>query len=281
MRMKSLGLLLVGVALVGAGVGWGMARTHRPTAEAPRAAASPATSWDDTGVQTIRFFRDPTPAPAFTLKDLDGRPITSADLRGKVTLINFWATWCGPCRAEIPDLIALQQKYRDQLQIIGISEDEGPVSEVRQFVAAHKMNYRVAMTTPEIERGFPGIVSIPTTYVIDRDGRVAMRHAGMLNPRLTEAETRSLAGLSVDAKVERVDRVQRAQLENGAQATKIPGVDLSGLSTEQRSTALQRLNAEACTCGCDLSVAKCRIDDPNCGVSLPLAKAMVNQIAKR
>jgi cytochrome c biogenesis protein CcmG/thiol:disulfide interchange protein DsbE len=273
-------LLFVGLALVGAGAGWAVGRGHR--AEPPARAAAAATD-DESGpaVATIRFFKDPAAAPAFTLKDLDGRPITSADLRGKVTLINFWATWCGPCRAEIPALIALQNKYRDQLQIIGISEDEGPVSEVRQFVAAHGMNYRVAMTTAEIERGFPGIVSIPTTYVIDRDGRVAMRHAGMLNARLTEAETRSLAGLPVEAKVERVDRVQKAQLENGAQATKIPGVDLATLSTEQRATALQRLNAEACTCGCDLSVAKCRIDDPNCGVSLPLAKAMVNQIVKR
>jgi thiol-disulfide isomerase/thioredoxin len=278
--MKPVALLFGGVALLGVGAGWAVVRAHRgeplaPTTTVSRDAADGAT------VQTIRFFKDPAAAPAFTLKDLDGRAITPADLRGKVTLINFWATWCGPCRAEIPDLIALQHKYRDQLQIIGISEDEGPVDEVKQFVAAHKMNYRVAMTTPEIERDFPGIVSIPTTYVIDRDGRVVMRHAGMLNPALTEAETRSLAGLQVDVKVERVDRVQKAQLENGAQATKIPGVDLAALTAEQRATALQRLNAEGCTCGCDLSVAKCRIDDPNCGVSLPLAKAMVNQIVKR
>ncbi len=108
-----------------------------------------------------------------------------------------------------------------------------------------------------------------------------MRHAGTLNAALTEAETRSLAGLPVDARVERVDRMQKAQLENGAQAMSIPGIDLAKLTREQRAAALQRLNSEGCTCGCDLSVAKCRIDDPSCGVSLPLAKAMVNQIAKR
>jgi cytochrome c biogenesis protein CcmG/thiol:disulfide interchange protein DsbE len=277
--MKPVALLVAGLALVGVGAGWAMKNAHR--AEPPAAVAEPSQAYDGAAVQTIRFFRDPAPAPVFTVQDLDGRTITAADLRGKVTLINFWATWCGPCRAEIPALIALQNKYRNELQIIGISEDEGPAAQVRQFVAANRMNYRIAMTTPEIERGFPGIVSIPTTYVIDREGRVAMRHAGMLNPALTEVEMRSLAGLPVTAKVEQVDRVQKAQLENGAQATKIPGVDLAALTSEQRATALQRLNSEGCTCGCDLSVAKCRIDDPNCAVSLPLAKAMVNQIAKR
>jgi hypothetical protein len=152
---------------------------------------------------------------------------------------------------------------------------------VKQFVSANRMNYTVAMTTPEIERLFPGINSLPTTFIIDRDGRIVMRHTGTLNAALTEAETRSLAGLPVDAKVEQVDRMQKAQLENGAQATSIPGIDLAALTREQRAAALQRLNSEGCTCGCDLSVAKCRIDDPSCGVSLPLAKAMVNQIAKR
>jgi hypothetical protein len=128
---------------------------------------------------------------------------------------------------------------------------------------------------------FPGITALPTTYVVNREGRVVMRHAGTLNPALTEAEVRSLAGLPVNAKVEQVDRIQKAQLENGAQATSIPGIDLASLTREQRAAALKRLNEEGCTCGCDLSVAKCRIDDPTCGVSLPLAKAMVNQIVKR
>jgi len=89
-----------------------------------RAAAAPAEAPDAEPV-TLRFFRNPAPAPAFIARDLDGREISTASLRGKVVLLNFWATWCPPCRAEIPDLIALQEKYRDQLQIIGISEDEG------------------------------------------------------------------------------------------------------------------------------------------------------------
>ena len=75
---------------------------------------------------TLRFFRNPATAPAFTVRDLDGREISSASWRGKVVILNFWATWCPPCRAEIPDLVALQDKYRDRLVVIGISEDEAP-----------------------------------------------------------------------------------------------------------------------------------------------------------
>jgi thiol-disulfide isomerase/thioredoxin len=277
--MKPARLLLLGLLLIAAGAGWALVRAHNAAPFAPEASAAPSRS--AAAVGTIRFFRDPVEVPTFTLRDLDGRTVSAADLRGKVTIINFWATWCGPCRIEIPDLIALQNKYRTQLQVVGISEDEIPADQVKRFVVANKMNYPIAMTTPAIEQAFPGITALPTTYIVDRDGRIVMRHSGTLNPALTEAETRSLAGLPVAAKIERVDRMQKAQLENGAQATSIPGVDLAKLTREQRAAALQRLNSEGCTCGCDLSVAKCRIDDPTCGVSLPLARAMVNQIARR
>ena len=76
------------------------------------------------------------------VRDLDGREISTASLRGKVVIVNFWATWCGPCRAEIPDLVALQDKYRDTLQVIGISEDEAGVEVVRRFAAEHQVNSR-------------------------------------------------------------------------------------------------------------------------------------------
>jgi thiol-disulfide isomerase/thioredoxin len=274
--VKAATLFVVGLMLVAVGAGWALLRAHNPARPAIVESAAPASA-----VRTVRFFRDPVEVPAFTLRDLDGRTISAADLRGKVVIINFWATWCGPCRMEIPDLIALQKKYPKELQVVGISEDEIPADQVKQFVAANHMNYSVAMTTPEIERLFPGINALPTTYIVNRDGRVVMRHAGTLNAALTEAETRALAGLPIDAKVEQVDRMQKAELENGAQATSIPGIDLASLTREQRAAALQRLNSEGCTCGCDLSIAKCRIDDPSCGVSLPLAKAMVNQIVKR
>jgi hypothetical protein len=104
------------------------------------------------------------------------------------------------------------------------------------------------------------------------------KHVGMLQRAVTEAETRALADLPVQASIEYVDQTQGLKLENGAQATNIPGVDLTKLTTEKRTEVLQKLNSQACTCGCDLTVARCRVDDPNCGVSLPLAKQIVQQL---
>jgi len=267
--------MLIGVLLVAVGGGWAVARARMGDgASSPAGPAASAAPTAPGGAPTVKLFRDPADVPSFTLKALDGRTISSAAFRGKVTIVNFWATWCGPCRAEIPDLIALQKKYPDQLQVIGISEDEIAAGEVKRFVDAHGMNYPVAMTSHDVERLFPGINALPTSYIVDRDGKVVQRHQGMLNAAVTEAETRVLAGLPSDSRVERVDRIQKANLENGAHATSIPGVDLSKLTPEKRSAALERLNSEGCTCGCDLSLARCRIEDPSCGVSLPLAKAI-------
>ena len=230
---------------------------------------------------TLRFYRNPAVAPAFAARDLDGREVSLAALRGKVVIINFWATWCGPCRAEIPDLIALQEKYRDSLQVIGISQDEVPVDLVRKFAVDHRMNYPVVMSSPEIEHLFPGVNALPTSFVVDRQSRIVQKHVGMLTASLTERETRALAGLSVNAAIEEVDQTQGLKLENGAQAMTIPGVDLAAFDVAKRTEALQKLNSQPCTCGCDLTVARCRVDDPSCGVSLPLARQIVKQIADR
>jgi len=230
---------------------------------------------------TLRFFRNPAAAPVVAMRDLDGREVSLASLRGKVVLVNFWATWCGPCRAEIPDLVALQEKYRDRLQVIGISQDEVPVDLVRRFAADHRMNYPVVMSTPEIEKLFPGVNALPTSFIVDRESRIVQKHVGMLTASLTEQETRALAGLPVNASIEEVDQAQGLKLENGAQAMAIPGIDLSRFDVAKRTEALQKLNSQPCTCGCDLTVARCRVDDPSCGVSLPLARQIVQQIASQ
>ena len=227
---------------------------------------------------TLRFFRDPAAVAAITVTDLDGRSISSNDWRGKVTIVNFWATWCPPCRAEIPDLVALQKKYGDRLQVIGVSQDEGPIEPVKRFAAEQHMNYPIVMMTPELDQRFPGIHALPTSFVLDREVRVVQKHVGMLNATLTEQETRSLAGLPVNASIEQVERSQLARLDNAAQATDIPGVDLTRLSPARRTAALQKLNTDACTCGCENTLAKCRIDDPKCATSLPLAQRVVQDI---
>jgi thiol-disulfide isomerase/thioredoxin len=228
---------------------------------------------------TLRFFRNPAAAPAFVARDLDGREISAASLRGKVVIVNFWATWCPPCRAEIPDLVALQEKYRDHLQVIGVSEDETSPDVVRRWADEHKINYPVVMLTPELEKMFPGISALPTSFIVDKESRIVQKHVGMLSARTTEYEARALAGLPVNASIEHVDQTQGLKLENGAQLMSIPGVDLAALPPAKRTEALQKLNSQSCTCGCDLTLAKCRVDDPSCGVSLPLAREIVKQIA--
>ena len=229
---------------------------------------------------TLHFFRNPSVVPAFTARDLDGRTMSSADWRGKVILVNFWATWCPPCRAEIPALIALQEKYRDRLQIIGVSEDEGSPDLVRRFVADQHMNYPVVMNTPELGKLFPGVAALPTSFVLDREARLVQKHVGLLQPILTEQETRALAGLAVNASIEEIDRSQGLKLENAARVLDIPGIEIRKLPADRRVAVVQKLNTESCTCGCDLTVAKCRVDDPNCGISLPIARRIVEEIGQ-
>jgi len=269
--------LLLAIALGGAALVWTATRYARAV-EPDRAEAS-----EPTGERvTLRFFRNPAAAPQLVARDLDGHELSIASLRGKVVIINFWATWCGPCRAEIPDLVALQDKYRDRLQVIGISEDESPPDVVRRFAARYNVNYPVVMMTAEIEKLFPGVGALPTSFIVDRESRIVQKHVGMLRAAITELETRSLAGLTVNASIEEVDQSQglKLALDNGAQAMTIPGVDLAALPVAKRIDALQKLNGQPCTCGCDLTVAKCRVDDPTCGVSLPLARQIVKAVSE-
>ena len=271
---RALGVLSV-VMLVAAV--WAAARVGRRL-DGPAEESAAATDSANSPI-ALQFYRDPTPVPAITMTDLDGHTLSSASWRGKVVIVNFWATWCGPCRAEIPDLVALQTKYRDRLQIIGVSEDDDPPETVRKSAAQLKVNYPVVMSTPELRKVFTGVSALPTSFIVDREARVVQRHVGMLVAATTEAETRSLAGLAVNASIELVEKDKPAKLANAAQATTIPGVDLGALSKERRVAALTKLNEEPCTCGCNLTVARCRVDDPTCPVSLPRAKEIVAGIS--
>jgi thiol-disulfide isomerase/thioredoxin len=230
---------------------------------------------------TLRLFRDPAPVPRFTVTDLDGNTTASDEWRGKVVYVNFWATWCPPCRAEIPDLVALQDKYRVKIVVVGVSDDEGPTATVRQFAESYHVNYPIVMNTPELRKIFKGIVALPTTFVIDPEGRLVQKHVGQLQPKRTEAEARFLAGLDTNVKVERVDDSDKVRLANAAEAKTIPGLDLTTLNETQRKAAVQELIASDCTCGCGLTLAVCRLDDPDCPVSLPLARAVVAKHAPR
>ena len=116
------------------------------------------------------------PAPKFSLKDLSGNAVTLDGLRGKVLVLNFWATWCPPCRTEIPDFVEFYNANKSKgLEILGVSVDTDTASGVPAFVRNNKMSYPVAMMTEKILRDYGPIDSIPTTFIIDKAGRV--RHA--------------------------------------------------------------------------------------------------------
>ena len=278
---KSLGLVgVISVVALVAAV-WMVARPSRGPA-LPQAGAADVTAAPGGEKVSLQFYRDPSAIGDVTMTDVDGKVISSASWKDKVVIVNFWATWCPPCRAEIPDLVALQEKYRDRLVIIGISDDDDPPATVKKWAMDHKMNYPIVMSTPELRKVFTGVTALPTSFIVNRESRVVMRHVGMLTSTTTEAETRHLAGLPVNVDVEEIDKDKvppPAKLANAAQTTEIPGVDLKALPKEKRIAAIQKLNDEGCTCGCNLTVARCRVDDPSCPVSLPRAKELVAAIS--
>jgi thiol-disulfide isomerase/thioredoxin len=216
----------------------------------------------------IRFVRNPDPAPDFKLTALDGKPVTLAGAHGKVILLNFWATWCGPCRAEIPDLVELQNKYKDRLQILGLVVDDDDPDAIKEFTEKFGINYPVALASDEIRMQYGGIAALPTSFVLDAEGRIVQKHEGLRDPILYETEIRSLLGLPIgNVKVETFEDTGQIFLKNAERASELPGVDLSKLSPEQKTVALHKFNAETCTCGCKYTLAQCRIYDRNCQIS--------------
>lgn len=132
-------------------------------------------------------------APVLVLKDLRGRALRLSDYKGKVVVLNFWATWCPPCRAEMPDLIRMQREYRSQgLQVVGITYPPEEIAEVRQFVRKLGVNYPIALGTIETKSLFDETETLPLTIVIDREGKVRQRIEGILLPQEFEQKIRPL-----------------------------------------------------------------------------------------
>ena len=135
-------------------------------------------------------FRPGQLAPSFSLRDVNGRPLSLPDYRGRVVLLNFWATWCEPCRHEIPEFIQLQKDSSD-LQILGISLDDS-AEPVRTFYNDFRMNYPVAVGDAALARQYGGVLGLPITFMIRCDGRVAAKHVGEVNISEIKDEINSL-----------------------------------------------------------------------------------------
>ena len=228
----------------------------------------------------LRFVRNPDPAPDLNAKDLNGKELNLQAYKGKVVLLNFWATWCGPCRAEIPSLIRIQEGYRDRLQIIGMDVDDDDEQRLRAFVKAQGLNYPVAMTSAPLRLAYGGIAALPTMFIVNQDGKVVQKHVGLFNPALYEIEARALLDMPVPARIETFEDTGEVFLKHADRATMLPGVDTSKLTPEQRMAALHKFNAEGCDCGCKYTLAQCRIYDPACNISKERAAAIVKEAAK-
>jgi peroxiredoxin len=129
-----------------------------------------------------------SPAPSWKLTDMSGKTISSDDFKGKVVVVDFWATWCPPCVGEIPGYIELQKKYADQgLVFVGLSVDQAGAEVVNKFIAAHHVNYDVALADEKTQSAFGGFDAIPTTFVIDRTGHIANMKTGAMREAAFEA----------------------------------------------------------------------------------------------
>jgi peroxiredoxin len=128
-------------------------------------------------------------APDFTLTDSTGAPVKLAEQKGNVVLLNFWATWCGPCKVEIPWFISFQQQYKDQkFEVLGVAFDDDGWNMVKPFITEHKINYRIMIGNDDLEKAYGGVESLPMTFLIGRDGRIASQHKGLVSKSTYQEE---------------------------------------------------------------------------------------------
>lgn len=147
-------------------------------------------------VEAAQAIKNRKPAADFTLRDANGSAVKLSDYRGKVVLLNFWATWCGPCTLEIPWFEEFERDYKTQgLAVVGVSMDEDGWKAIKPYMDAHKMNYRVLLGDDSVSQLYGGVDSLPTTFIIDRAGRVAFPpHIGLAGKNEYLKEIQSLLG---------------------------------------------------------------------------------------
>ena len=186
MRSRLLPPAIVLIALVVAATATEYRRRTRLADPPPASAASTPNA------DLPRF--EPYPVEPFSATDIDGRDVSSATWAGQVVVVNVWATWCAPCRREIPALAKLQDAYRGRVLILGVLDDNVTDDFARQFGRTVGINYPIVRTSFEIERRFPLVAALPMTFIVDRRGRVVTMHAGEIDPLRVEQEIRHALG---------------------------------------------------------------------------------------
>jgi thiol-disulfide isomerase/thioredoxin len=194
-KMRTIAVAATAIALLGISIPFVWA----PNEETPAAvgAVTPAASHDSAGsAASPACMANAKPANwDFKLKDMDGNEVMLSSFKdsGKVVLLNFWATWCGPCKAEIPGFVELQEKYRDQLTIIGYSVDDTPEL-AKKYAAEYKMNYPILLGEgrEDVQDAYGPIWGIPASFIISKDGKVCRKHMGIAPKAVFEKEILAL-----------------------------------------------------------------------------------------
>ncbi len=133
---------------------------------------------------SVKPDKERKPAPDFALKDADGKVVHLSDYRGKVVLLDFWATWCGPCKIEIPWFMDLQRKNKDKgFEVLGVAMDDEGWEAVKPFLADLGVNYRVVIGNDSTAQLYGGVDALPTTFLIDRTGKIAAVHVGLASKK--------------------------------------------------------------------------------------------------
>jgi peroxiredoxin len=145
--------------------------------------------------EPVKAEKDRKPAPDFTLKDADGKTVKLSDYKGKVVLLDFFATWCGPCKIEIPWFMDFERKHKDRgFSVLGVSMDDEGWEVVKPFLQDLGVNYRVVIGNDMTAQSYGGVDALPTSFLIDREGRIAAVHVGLAGKKDFEDGIEKLLG---------------------------------------------------------------------------------------
>jgi peroxiredoxin len=152
------------------------------------------------GESSVKPAVDRNVAPDFELKDENGKTVKLSDYEGQVVLLNFWATWCGPCKMEIPWFVEFEKKNRDRgFAVLGVSMDEDGWDSVKPYLEYAKVNYRVLIGNDQVAMMYGGVDSLPTTFLIDHDGKIAAVHIGLVSKTDYETDIQTLLEQKTDS----------------------------------------------------------------------------------